>query len=86
MPRHVNAAVQILKPRYARNPEAARIASPLGRFVLESVLYQVPRLATWPPFSYDFQLDVEFWSHAEKPCSSSRHLRIRPPPQLMAQS
>lgn len=66
IPRHVNAAMRILRLRLLSKP--SNISRPFDRLAIESVLYQVFLVVTGPwsdPFELDLQFDAEFWLQAE---------------------
>lgn len=66
IPRHVNAAIRILKLRLLDLP--LNISQPFDRLAVESVMYQIFLVATgsWSdPFELDYNFDAEFWLRAE---------------------
>ncbi|KAJ9611173.1 hypothetical protein H2200_004356 [Cladophialophora chaetospira] len=66
IPRHVNAAIRILKLRLMDQPFT--ISQPFDRLAVESVLYQIflVTMGSWSdPFELDYQFDPKFWLRAE---------------------
>lgn len=72
VPRHVEAAIQILRLRFFDAPSIAKIIRPFERIAVESVLYQVfiVEAGTWNRDPSNFSFDVNFWLEAE--CLLSR--------------
>ncbi|KIW69228.1 hypothetical protein PV04_05117, partial [Phialophora macrospora] len=66
IPRHVNAAIRILKLRLMERPLS--ISRPFDRLAVESVLYQVflVTMGSWSDYSaLGYQFDPAFWLRAE---------------------
>lgn len=66
IPRHVNAAVRIIRLRLLDRPLS--IDRPFDRLAVESVLYQIFLVTTgsWSdPIELDYEFDAEFWLQAE---------------------
>lgn len=67
IPRHVNAAMRIIRLRLLSRP--SNISRPFDRLAIESVLYQIFLVATesWSaPVELDYDFDAEFWHQAER--------------------
>jgi hypothetical protein len=66
IPRHVNAAIRILKLRLLDRPLS--ISRPFDRLAVESVLYQIflVTMGSWSDYSaLGYQFDAGFWLRAE---------------------
>ncbi|EXJ60026.1 hypothetical protein A1O7_04175 [Cladophialophora yegresii CBS 114405] len=81
IPRHVNAAIRILKLRLMERPLSTSISRPFDRLAVESVLYQVflVTMGSWcggrlERVAYTF--DAAFWLRAENLLAQSMLFRI----------
>ena len=73
IPRHVNAAIRILKLRLMDQPY--NISQPFDRLAVESVLYQIflVTMGTWSdPHEIDYHFDPTFWLQAESLLAQSK--------------
>lgn len=74
MPRHVEAAIKLVKIRLLNSPNLT-LRTPFERIAVESVLYQVflITMGSWTtPRLYDFDFDPNFWSRAERLLAQSK--------------
>ncbi len=84
IPRHVNAAIRILKLRLMDQPFS--ISQPFDRLAVESVLYQIflVTMGTWSdPYELDYNFDPTFWQQAENLLSQSK---LFPGPSIVTNS
>ncbi|KIX10425.1 uncharacterized protein Z518_01507 [Rhinocladiella mackenziei CBS 650.93] len=68
IPRHVNAAIRILRLRLLDHDRPLSISRPFDRLAVESVLYQIflVTMGSWSdPIELDYHFDAEFWLQAE---------------------
>src|ERR1700712_2090611 len=84
IPRHVNAAIRILRLRLMDRPFS--IDRPFDRLAVESVLYQIflVTMGSWShPAQLDYQFDAGFWLRAENVLAQSM---LFPGPSILTNS